>query len=165
MYRKQTGKTALTETIISSLHHRNTTYDGYMDLVAGSERRLTGHGDEGVQGQVLDYIEGPELTTDLLHCHTLQRVKKFELFYFCHMFSQYGFIIHCNKEYIHIYPSVVYKDINCWDIQKITGFFLWCMSWWGWQDSLLPWRPCWRWRWCWHSCPVCDTFLVVAPCG
>lgn len=45
--------------------------DGYMDLVVGAERRLAGHGDSGIEGQVLDNVETSELMTNLLHCHTL----------------------------------------------------------------------------------------------
>lgn len=42
-----------------------------MDLVVGAERRLTGHGDGGVGGQIPDDVEAPELSTNLLHRHTL----------------------------------------------------------------------------------------------
>lgn len=48
----------------------DVTHDGYVDLV-GAERRLAGHRDGGVGGQILDDVEAPELPTHLLHRHTL----------------------------------------------------------------------------------------------
>lgn len=47
------------------------TYDGDVDLITGAERRLAGYRDGGVGGQILDDVETPEHTTNLLHRHTL----------------------------------------------------------------------------------------------
>jgi len=55
----------------------HVTHNGNVDLVVGAERRLAGHGDggegrgRGRGGQVLLDVEAPELTTNLLHRHTL----------------------------------------------------------------------------------------------
>lgn len=45
--------------------------DGDVDLITGAERRLAGYRDGGVGGQILDDVETPEHTTNLLHRHTL----------------------------------------------------------------------------------------------
>lgn len=50
----------------------NVTYDGHMDLIIGGRREFTAHRDGKLSRNVFSLIQMPQLTTHLLHRHSLR---------------------------------------------------------------------------------------------